>query len=351
MQPDPPQSMSRSAHCSKLLARLMQIRGFSNYLSRLPLASIDTNDPVTKLWDIFELGVPLCYLFDLLPENCGFNKINHSEFQEYQYDANPDRAKLHAIALFAVQIRTEKVIEHITGCEAFTVTDLWDHNSTDGFAKAVVTVTAITNYLPPDVFIGPSEKLPVYIHPPNQAIRELVEFERSYVRDLETMQNYATVVAQSNLIDTETNNRLFANTNELVKFHHKLLAGVTANAEVPWQEQRWGLLFLETEKELGEIYVPYCMNYFTNIANIELSPEQKRNLSILNHLIPVNQLPAFLSRPMGRVRRYPLLLDSFLKAPSATIYQHCEELKRGLQAFKRVTDIINEAQRRGEKDS
>ncbi|KAJ7032019.1 hypothetical protein C8F04DRAFT_1108949 [Mycena alexandri] len=55
MQPD----MSLSAHCAKLLARLMLIRGFPNYVSRLPVASIDTNDPITQLWDMFVLGVPL----------------------------------------------------------------------------------------------------------------------------------------------------------------------------------------------------------------------------------------------------------------------------------------------------
>jgi cell division control protein 24 len=60
-----------------------------------------------------------------------------------QYDANPDRAKKHAIALFAMQIRTDKVTQNIPGCELFTVTDLWDRNSTDGLVKVCPSVSRL----------------------------------------------------------------------------------------------------------------------------------------------------------------------------------------------------------------
>ncbi|KAJ7247785.1 hypothetical protein C8J57DRAFT_1673610 [Mycena rebaudengoi] len=54
-------------------------------------------DPVTLLWDLFSLGISLCYIFDKLPDGAGLKKINHSEFVQEQYDANPDRAKKHAM--------------------------------------------------------------------------------------------------------------------------------------------------------------------------------------------------------------------------------------------------------------
>ncbi|KAJ7222785.1 hypothetical protein C8J57DRAFT_1593160 [Mycena rebaudengoi] len=53
--------------------------------------------PVTLLWDLFSLGISLCYIFDKLPDGAGLKKINHSEFVQEQYDANPDRAKKHAM--------------------------------------------------------------------------------------------------------------------------------------------------------------------------------------------------------------------------------------------------------------
>ncbi|KAJ7183253.1 Dbl homology domain-containing protein [Mycena filopes] len=338
---DASQYMSLSRHCCKLLARLRQIRGFPTYLSELaPDSRLDHDSDdgaVTHLWDILALGFPLCFLFDLLPEDDGFSKINYSLDQE-RYDSNPDRAKKLAIALFIIQIRTEKVVEHFAGCEAFTIADIWDRSSTDGFAQVVVTVTALVNYLPSSVFVGHMEKLPEYVPPPSKAqetlrnniTREIVETERHYVRHLETFQNYAAVVAQSNLIDWELDRILFANSTELLNLHRKLL-----------------------EKELGEIYPSYCVNYTlnTNQGTLVLTPEQERNLSSLNDLIHVkHELPAFIKWPIGRVCKYPLLIEALMKATPPKSYEHYEELKRGLQAAKRVTNTANEAQRRTENE-
>lgn len=129
------QSVSLYQRCSALRARLMQIRGFSYYFSLASPDNRQSTDPVTQLWDLFSLGIPLCYIFDQLPDDQGFNKINHSEFNQDKYDTSPDKAQKHAIALFAMQIRTDKVTQNIPGCELFTVTDLWDRNSTDGLVK------------------------------------------------------------------------------------------------------------------------------------------------------------------------------------------------------------------------
>ena len=130
------QSTSLYQQCSSLKSRLMLIRGFPPYFSLAsPEDSRQSTDPVTQLWDLFSLGTPLCYIFDQLPLHPGIDKIDNSEFNQGQYVANPDRAKKHAIALFAMKIRKEEVMQSIPGCEPFTVTDLWDRNSTDGFVK------------------------------------------------------------------------------------------------------------------------------------------------------------------------------------------------------------------------
>jgi hypothetical protein len=129
------QSTSLYQQCSALRSRLMLIRGFPHYFNlATPPDSRRSTDPVTQLWDLFALGIPLCYIFDLLPAEAGFNKINNSSFTE-DYDANPDRAQKRAIALFAMQIRTDEVTQKIPGCELFTVTDLWDRKLTDGLVK------------------------------------------------------------------------------------------------------------------------------------------------------------------------------------------------------------------------
>ncbi|KAJ7132781.1 hypothetical protein C8R43DRAFT_1239544 [Mycena crocata] len=349
------QSVSLYQRCSALRARLMQIRGFLFYFSIASPDNRQSTDPVTQLWDLFSLGIPLCYIFDQLPEEGGFNKINHSEFKEDQYDANPDRAKKHAIALFAMQIRTDKVTQNIPGCELFTVTDLWDRNSTDGLVKVVETVTAIVKHLPADAFEtelvseNPSSVAPANAQEAarNNIIREMVETERKYVQDLEIMQKYATALSQSNLIDQDTIHLLFPNLNKLLNFQRKFLIRLEGTAELAWQDQRWGQHFLQAEEEFS-VYEPYCANY-TNASDLMLANEQ--NLAALNHLINVKgELPAFLIKPIQRVCKYPLLLDSLIKASSAAGYQHYEELKIGSEAAKRITDKINEAQRRAEND-
>jgi cell division control protein 24 len=115
----------------------MQICGF---LRSFSLANPDHGqsiDPirVIQLWDLFSLGIPLFYIFDLLSEEDDLSKINYSEFNQ---DVNPDCAKTRAIALFAIQLRTDYFKQKFPDSEPFTVTDLWDCNSTVGFLKVCV---------------------------------------------------------------------------------------------------------------------------------------------------------------------------------------------------------------------
>lgn len=122
------QSTSLYQQCSSLRARLLRIRDFPRYfaLSAPPDSSRRSTDPVTQLWDCFSLGVSLCYLFNLLPPP--IQPINIDTDPD-SVDVNNERAKKRAIALFAMQIR------QLAKCEQFTVTDLWERHSTDGFVK------------------------------------------------------------------------------------------------------------------------------------------------------------------------------------------------------------------------
>lgn len=225
------QSTSLYQQCSSLRSRLLRIRAFSHYFALASSPdSRQSTDPVTQLWDLFSMGIPLCYIFDQLPAEGGFHKINNSQFDPDQYESNPERAKKHAIALFAMEIRKEQVAQSIPGCELFTVTDLWDRNSTDGLVKVrftlysccgipsfqgqvINTVTAIVDHLSQDAFeASPSSPPSVTSYespdsivtdvassappPPadareaarNNIVREMVETERKYVADLEIMQ-------------------------------------------------------------------------------------------------------------------------------------------------------------------
>ncbi|EFI28234.1 rho guanine nucleotide exchange factor scd1 [Coprinopsis cinerea okayama7 len=366
------QATSLYQQCASLRSRLMRIRGFSYYFNLAAESTDDrqSTDPVTQLWDIFSLGISLCYIFDQLDQN--FNKINNSQFNPEKYEANPDKERKHAIALFAMQVRNNQVMQAIPGLEPFAITDLWDRKSTDGLVKVINSVTAIVEYLPEDVFeqapTSPPtlsahessdslhhDSLPAGPAPPTNArearrihiTREILETERKYVEGLEIMQKYATQLAQQNIIDQDTIHLLFPNLNNLLNFQRKFLIRFESTLEQPWSEQRWGQHFVDCEDEFA-VYEPYCSN-FTNATELLVANEQ--NLAALNGFISVSELKAFHITPIQRVCKYPLFFGDLIKvATGDDTYPHLEGLKQGAEAAHRITAKINEAHRRADNE-
>ncbi|KAI0829690.1 hypothetical protein BC628DRAFT_1314583 [Trametes gibbosa] len=356
------QSTSLYQQCSSLRTRLMHLPGFSPWFSvaAQPDSSRRSTDPVTQLWDVFALGVPLCYLFNLLPSAPSPIQVDTAV---ENYDPSNERTKKHAIALFAMNVK------QVSQCEGFTVRDLWDRNSTDGFVKVISNVINLVRQLPDDLFtetppaspklasalastdsLTSDNSLATPSVEPGGArvniIKELVDTERKYVQDLEVMQKYCDAAVQ--YIDRDTLHLLFPGLNKLLNFQRKFLIKVESIAELSWTEQRWGVLFSENEEEFA-VYEPYCANY-TMASEIML--QEENNLAALNHIINVKgELPAFLIKPVQRICKYPLLLESLLKAVNNTDYPFVEELKAGVGAAKRITDKINEAQRRAENNA
>ncbi|KAF7328890.1 Rho guanine nucleotide exchange factor scd1 [Mycena venus] len=198
----------------------------------------------------------------------------------------------------------------------------------------------------------------------NNIIREMVETERKYVRDLEVMQNYATVFSNSALLPRPTIYLIFSNLTEILAFQRKFLLGLEVIHALPWQEQRWGRHFLEAEEEF-RVYKPYCVNYsknnledlrqnngphigFNRISNPPFSNrilQMREILKTLNHLINLDcELLALMAKPVSRMYKYPLLISSLLKACSPDNYQHYDELKSGLAAMERAVERANDAQ-------
>ncbi|KAG6337096.1 hypothetical protein ID866_2007 [Astraeus odoratus] len=324
------QSTSLYQQCSSLRSRLMRIPSFSDFfVLSSPTGSLrQSTDPVTQLWDCFSLGIPLCFLFNLLPPP---NNPISIDTDAATFDVTNERAKKHAIALFAMRIK------QVENCEQFTVTDLWERHSTDGLVKVVSTVTTIVDMLPSEIFeppplspslLTPHESIDSLVNVvPNTAVpanaqeaartnivREMVETERKYVQDLEVMQKYATALSHSNTIDQDTIHLLFPGLNKLLNFQRKFLIRLESTAEMPWKDQRWGRHFIENEDDFA-VYEPYCANY-TNAAELMLAVEQN--------------------------------LQSLIKASSPLDYLYYEELQEGSAAAKRIADKINEAQRREE---
>lgn len=123
------QSTSLYQQCSSLRTRLMRVQDFSDFFSMSaaapdPSSSRRSTDIVNQLWDCFVLGAPLCYLFNLLPD------VQPIELDIANFDPTNDRTRKRAIALFAMNVKGLGLTT-----ETFTVTDLWNRDSNDGFVK------------------------------------------------------------------------------------------------------------------------------------------------------------------------------------------------------------------------
>ncbi|KAE9402996.1 hypothetical protein BT96DRAFT_990639 [Gymnopus androsaceus JB14] len=311
--------------CSRLKSRLIRIRGFDYYFELASRHFGQPMDPVTQLWDVFSLGISLCFIFDLLAEDKGLTKLDNSKFIS-KYEPNPDRAKMLGIIMFAMKLTSETIAHFIPDCEPFAVTDLLDRSSSDGFVKAVKIVKAIVEQV---------TRFRANI------IDQMVETEREYVRDLEIMQKYSVALSQNGIIDLLTNDNVFPGLDKLLNFQRKFLIRIESTADLHWHDQCWGELFTESEEEFV-VYESYCRNYTTALKLIFTHEE---NLAPLNHLINAKgELPTFVIKPIQHIGEYSLLLDALIKASSAEDYFHYEELKAGSDATKRIMDKINEFQ-------
>ncbi|THH09802.1 hypothetical protein EW145_g1760 [Phellinidium pouzarii] len=358
-------STSLYQQCSQLRARLVRVHDFPPYFAINAHPESRTSvDPVTQLWDCFALGVPLCFLHNLLPNA---PQITSVETNPDSIDMQNSKAIKKAIVHFAMAIGNTDIYDQ---ADQFTATQLLDRSSTNGFVKVVNCVTRLVDRLPEECFqeappMSPPSLLPSHdssdslAHPDspmqpgpvnaqentrNNIIREIVETERKYVQDLEHMQKYAVELNESSAIDQDTIHLLFPGLNKLLDFQRRFLIKLEGVAELPWKEQRWGIHFSESEEEFA-VYEPYCANY-SEAMDMLLIVEQ--NLMVVSLINAKSELPAFLIKPIQRICKYPLLLESLLKAAANTDYPYYDELKGGLEAAKRITDRINEAQRRSE---
>ncbi|KAI1788418.1 hypothetical protein LXA43DRAFT_120387 [Ganoderma leucocontextum] len=196
-----PLSTSLYQQCSSLRTRLIHLQDFSVSFSvaAQPDSARRSTDPVTQLWDVFAIALPL------LPQSASVPIVVEADI--HSFDPTNERTKKHAIVLFAMNVK------QVPGCEGSTVRDLWDRNSTDGFVRVVSNVINLVQQLPDDLFLQSAPSSPTIasalastesltsdnslaapsIEPGGarvNIIKELVDTERKYVQDLEVMQKY-----------------------------------------------------------------------------------------------------------------------------------------------------------------
>lgn len=78
-----------------------------------------------------------------------------------------------------------------------------------------------------------------------RVVQELVDTERKYVQDLETLQEYMRALEADEVLGKDLIHILFANLNALVDFQRRFLIRVETQNDRPFEQQDWGTLFVE----------------------------------------------------------------------------------------------------------
>ena len=125
-------SISLYQQCSQLRTRLLRVHDFSPYFAVGGREQRTSIDPVTQLWDCFALGVPLCFLHNLLP---GVNPINNIDLDPESVDPTNDKLAKKAILFFVMAFSKTDIYDQ---ADQFHATELLDRSSTDGFVKVWV---------------------------------------------------------------------------------------------------------------------------------------------------------------------------------------------------------------------
>jgi len=320
-------------------------------------------DPVTVLWDFCSLGFPLCALMNLFKDS---EKIKFIEIDPKFPLEITMKKRQKSVFLF---IKSCKDTLEMTDADLFTISDVF-RDDTNYFIKVVKTLNKVVEKLKekeglPKELIPLPESLGITELNIDEStdyrakqIKELLETERSYVRDLELMRTYKNEAEFKRIISKDKALKLFANIDDLVDFQRRFLIGLESTLALPVPEQRIGKWF-STNEENFSVYDAYCANQesASEMAVLEAgyyTESWSRVFAKFNNLpenTPIsqnNQIPSYLIRPVQRICKYPLLLERLYKHDKKENHPYADELYEGLEAIKRVVNRTNETKRRDE---
>ncbi|RCH81317.1 hypothetical protein CU098_002190, partial [Rhizopus stolonifer] len=156
--------------------------------------------------------------------------------------------------------------------------------------------------------------------------------------------NYMRQVQTQAILSPEAVHYLFGNLNILIDFQRRFLIQLEGTAQKPPEEQDFGSLFIQNESAFT-VYEPYCANFFAaQDLVVQETPKLQKLAIILN---PVYELPSMLIKPVQRICKYPLLMQQLIKSTHSE-WAHVANMEQGLQAIRRVTEKVNETQRKHE---
>ncbi|KAG0238994.1 hypothetical protein B0O80DRAFT_479434 [Mortierella sp. GBAus27b] len=334
--------------CLNLIERLSGVPDFEQYLDPELLMNVQAgspttmsiNDPVSQLWILFRLGVPLACIFNGLRPKQPL-AINKTDISLSNINACKASVFHFLVAcLQELQFKDE---------DLFTISELYQ-DDTNGFVKVIRTVSMVLDRMEAQGLLRARRSKrnsdPARLTD-NRArvVNEILETERTYVQDLENLQAYMRALQSDGaVVSPETIHLIFGNINALVDFQRRFLIAVETNAALPPQEQNFGQVFSQHEEAFA-VYEPFCANVKTASA---LVVQESDKLQKMNHIMDAQHgINSNLIKPVQRICKYPLLMHELIKLTDPE-HPHYRGLTEGQAAIKRVAEKVNETNRRQE---
>lgn len=287
-------------------------------------------DPVTQLWALFQQGSPLCVIFNIIKPAYSLPVISSD-------DMKTCKKSIYDFILAC------KNYLNFDNSELFTISNVFSNETTD-LLKIIKVITQVID-LAPNIFknveVQDESKI---TDSKSKVMKELVETERKYVNDLETLVQYKEQLLNYNIISSEDLYMLFPNLNDILDFQRRFLVALEINNLVDPKYQRIGSIIIHAQS-FFKSYEPWSIGQKAAIDFINSSSMKLKNNSLIieNEL----ELQSFLIKPVQRLCKYPLLLKELIKYTDSQSSNY-NELLLALEISKKIANDINENQRRVE---
>ncbi|KAJ3893308.1 hypothetical protein GG344DRAFT_75079 [Lentinula edodes] len=326
--------------CLNLQTRLLTLPGFATHSEAL----FDSSDPVACIRKLLCSGLPLCYLFNLLPSRIHPHiELNITPSQDDDY------TKRLAIAQFA--LRANQAFQ----CDHFTISDvLSSTESTAGFEKALNAVSVVLDQLALTAKTIQGLAKPLNSHNGSEmryesnesfqrsfqrTVKNLLTSERDHVAKMEILENFSSVLATAGIVDPESVSLIFP--KKMFVFARKFRIQLECIAQLPWKEQNWGAPFISHAMDITMNLRIHCVNWI--LVKPALADFDMESLQDVNSL---------LAAPLERLSDYIGFLKELILLSTLTTRKHRyhDELLLGVACIHQVMDIISKAKKKTMSD-
>ncbi|KAK6462955.1 hypothetical protein DFJ63DRAFT_318151 [Scheffersomyces coipomensis] len=302
-------------------------------------------DPATLLWNLFQQGAPLCLIFNyVVPQ------------YEIPIQGSDDlRLCKKSVYDFLIAVKTQLKFEDEF---MFTISNVFSDNTQDlltiiGVVNKVLNSKAKTAKFDIDKE-SPQQPIGEVIISDDRSkvIKELVETERKYLKDLELLSSYQKELLEAEILPNEQIHLIFPNLTEIIDFQRRFLMGLECNINVPYKYQRIGSVFIHASKGPFKVYEPWTIG---QLNALDIITKEANNLKKSSSLLdPGFELQSYVIKPIQRLCKYPLLLKELIKNSPETLDSSLptsasyNELIMARSAMTDLANQVNEAQRRSE---